>query len=70
MIYSSEINKVCGLCQMAEVRSETEMFCSRYGKTIPVNEEGCKKFKYDILKKKVRRMRRLKTNYNKEHFTL
>ncbi|MBR0089021.1 MAG: hypothetical protein IJP94_04170 [Clostridia bacterium] len=46
------------------------MFCSRYGKTIPVNEEGCKKFKYDILKKKVRRMRPLKTNYNKEDFTL
>lgn len=70
MIYSNEINKVCGLCQNAQVQSDTEIFCPRYGKVFPTNEEGCKKFKYDILKKKVRRMRRLKTNYNKEDFTL
>ena len=70
MIYSTEINKVCGLCQMAKVQSETEVFCPNSGKILPSNEEGCKKFKYDILKKKVRRMRRLKTNYSKEDFTL
>lgn len=70
MIYSTEINKVCGLCQAAKVQSETEIFCPVSGRILPSNEDGCKKFKYDILKKKVRRMRPLKTDYKKEDFTL
>ena len=56
MIYSQNINKVCAVCQMAHKKSEDEMYCD--------------KFKYDILKRHVRRMRKLKTNFNPEDFSL
>lgn len=70
MIYSNEINKICALCRMARAEGEEEIFCPKKKKNFPSNTEACKKFSYDILKRPVRRMRKLKTNYNKEDFTL
>ena len=72
MIYSEEINKVCGVCLYAQAveNCEYEMYCTIYKKYIPISNGECKKFKYDIFKKSVRRKRRLKTNFSSEDFSL
>lgn len=71
MIYSDDINKICGLCTMAKATdgNEDELFCTRTKKSTTVNN-SCAKFKYDIFKKPVRRKRRLKTNFTPEDFSL
>lgn len=70
MIYSTEINKICALCRMARSENDTEIFCEKKRKNFPANNDACKKFEYDILKKKVKRMRALQTGFKKEDFTL
>ncbi len=70
MIYSQDINKVCAVCQMARRLSDDEMYCGIKRQAVPVNGEACQKFRYDILKKNVRRMRKLKINYKPEDFSL
>ena len=63
MIYSQNINKVCAVCQMAHKKSEDEMYCDIKKQAVSVTDTACDKFKYDILKRHVRRMRKLKTNF-------
>ena len=70
MIYSDEINKICAVCVMATESGDGEILCTKKNKTFPATTTGCRKFRYDILKKRVKRMRRLKTDYKKEDFTL
>ena len=70
MIYSDDINKVCAVCVMAREGENGEMLCTLKNMSFPAATEACKKFRYDILKKNVRRMRHLKTDYKKEDFTL
>lgn len=70
MIYSPNINKICGLCQMAHKIENDNVYCDIKKVNIPLNTEGCDKFKYDILKRHVRRMKRLKTDFNPEDFSL
>lgn len=70
MIYSREINRICAVCQMAHKHSDEEMYCEQKKQAVPINGAACEKFRYDILKKNVRRMKRLKTNYNPEDFSL
>ena len=72
MIYSEDINKVCALCVNAEPipENEDEMYCKLYKKNTAITKNDCKKFKYDIFKKTVRRRRRLKKNFSAEDFTL
>ena len=70
MIYSQNINKVCAVCQMAHKKSEDEMYCDIKKQAVSVTDTACDKFKYDILKRHVRRMRKLKTNFNPEDFSL
>lgn len=72
MIYSEDINKVCALCVNAEPipENEDEMYCKLYKKNTAITKNDCKKFKYDIFKKVVRRKRRFKTSFSAEDFTL
>ncbi|MBQ3125259.1 MAG: hypothetical protein IJC09_07570 [Clostridia bacterium] len=72
MIYSDDINKVCGLCVYAQKLedSEDEMFCTLFKKNTATSQGDCKKFKYDIFKKTVRRKRRLKTEFTAEDFEI
>lgn len=71
MIYSDDINRVCGLCCFSRPTdgSEEELYCTKRKKNTTVTD-GCAKFKYDIFKKPVRRKRRLKTNFRAEDFEL
>ena len=70
MIYSKEINKVCAVCQKAKAADGEKMYCEIKKQDVEKADKACDKFIYDILKRPVRRMRRLKTNYKKEDFTL
>lgn len=70
MIYSQEINKICALCQKAQKHSEEEMYCEIKKQAVPMDGEACKKFSYDIMKRHVRRMKKLKTDYKAEDFSL
>lgn len=73
MIYSEDINKVCGLCVFAKSDTETdgkELLCTLFNKNKEVTESCCKKFKYDIFKKTVHRKRRLKTDFSADDFKL
>lgn len=71
MIYSEEINKICGLCQYAGhiEGDEDNMRCSLKHKDVELSREACRKFRYDILKKPVRRKKKLKT-YSAADFEL
>lgn len=44
------------------------MYCDIKKQAVSVTDTACDKFKYDILKRHVRRMRKLKTNFNPEDF--
>lgn len=70
MIYSQDINKICAVCQSAHKFSDEEMYCDRKKQTVGRNTTACEKFKYDILKRHVKRIRKLNTDFNKEDFTL
>ena len=70
LIYSDNINRVCGLCVHAEKRTDEEMRCTLRQKTVGISEPDCGKFEYDIFKKKVHKKRRLKTEFTAADFTL
>lgn len=70
MIYSQEINKICAVCAKARKHSNDEMYCEIKKQPVPMNGEACKKFSYDIMKRNVRRMRKLKTDFKAEDFSL
>lgn len=70
MIYSQDINKICAVCQMAHKHSDEEMYCDIKKQALPINSEACEKFKYDILKRHVRRTKKLKTHFKSEDFSL
>ena len=70
MIYSDNINRVCGLCCHAEKRTDDEMFCDLHKKTVPLSAPDCGRFEYDIFKKPVHRKRRLKTAFSADDFSL
>lgn len=70
MIYSDDIQKVCGLCVHAELRDGDERFCMRLKKNVQADNAGCRHYKYDILKRGVRRRRPLNTDFSEEDFKL
>lgn len=69
MIYSKEIDKKCAVCVHAEIRGE-DIYCAKKKQAVPLTEDACDRFSYDILKRHVRRAKKLKTNFNPEDFTL
>lgn len=70
MIYSQDINKICAVCQKAHKYSDEEMYCDIKKQAVPVNGKACERFSYDILKRHVKRMRKLKTDFKPEDFAL
>lgn len=72
MIYSEEINKICGLCLHAEYTdgSGDDMYCSKRRRNVTAGCEACRKFKYDILKRTARRKRKKLKTYSSSDFEL
>lgn len=72
MIFSENINKVCGLCENAEFTDDTHerVHCSILNKDCDIADAACDKFSYDIFKKRVHRRRAFKPTYNPDDFKL
>ncbi len=70
MIYSPDIQKICGLCRMSREAGGDEVYCIKKRRTVPKSNAACAKFSYDILKRKVKRGKRLRTDFDPEDFAL
>ncbi len=71
MIYSDEINRVCGLCEHASPTGEEGiMHCVKKRKDVEVSREACRKFQYDILKRTARRAKKQLKSYSPSDFEL
>ncbi len=71
MIYSKDIERVCGLCVYASIEENgDECECMRTKKRLPKSTEACKRFSYDIQKRVVRRPKKLNTEFSAEDFTI
>ena len=72
MIYSDDINKICGLCQKAQSvkGSETHMHCDLKNEYVPINREACEGFAYDIFKRPTRRRKKSTGKFKPEDFML
>ncbi len=73
MIYSPDINKKCALCQKAKLLNDNDgeiLLCALKGKTLPVDNDGCRKFEYDIFKRKVKRRKAYISNVKEEDLLL
>lgn len=70
MVYSSDIEQKCALCRHSKKidGKELEVVCEKKG--VVSSTYVCKKFKYDIFKKKVRRRKPLDTDYSPEDFSI
>lgn len=55
---------------MAHKYSDDEMYCDIKREPVPLGGAACDKFIYDILKRRVRRMKKLNTDFNPEDFSL
>ncbi len=73
MIYSPDINKKCALCRKAKLLNGDEgeiLLCELKGKTFPTDNDGCKKFEYDIFKRKVKRRKAYISSVKEEDLLL
>lgn len=71
MIYSEEINRVCGLCAHAvPAEGEDLVYCEKKRRSRPVTCAACKKFQYDILKRTARRKQKKLKTYSPSDFEL
>lgn len=71
MIYSEEINKVCGLCARAVPTDDDEqVYCEKKCKSRPVTCRACRKFQYDILKRTAKRNRKKFKAFSPSDFEL
>lgn len=72
MIYSENINKICGLCVKAKPIKgmDTHMQCTKRNECVPISNEACAKFEYDIFKRNTRRRKKSAAKFNAEDFKL
>lgn len=69
-LWSQENPDICRFCAFAKPVVTTEDIYCEKKKTYFSQEFTCKKFKYDILKKEVRRAKSQTIKYDKESFEI
>lgn len=69
-MYSDEIPKICGFCALAEKTTDDEVHCRKKFCTREITDEACRHYRYDILKREVRRKKTFKTDLKPEDFEL
>lgn len=71
-MYSDDIEKVCSLCEFAQIPigDASTIYCRKRKKDVGITDDVCKHYKYDILKRKVRRKKPYTTALNPEDFEI
>lgn len=68
-MYSNDIEPKCVLCLFGEpIPNTMDIMCEKYG--VVAYNHGCRKFKYDIFKKKVHRRAAAESGYSAEDFSI
>lgn len=73
MIYSPDIEKKCLLCVNARIvgTDDTEfIICTKKNKPVELNQKACRKFRYDIFKKEVKRRKTYIPDVSPEELTI
>lgn len=72
MIYSENINKICGLCVKAKPLkgSSTHMCCEKRNECVSISNNACSDFEYDIFKRHTRRRKKSAAKFSAEDFKL
>ena len=69
-LWEEEELKICRFCAFgARITSSEDVFCEKK-KQIISEDNSCKKYRYDVLKKEVRRRPQKKNNFNKGDFEI
>ena len=69
-MYSEDIPKICGFCALASKMDEDTVHCNKKACTRQITDEVCRHYRYDILKRQVRRKKAFKTDLKPEDFEL
>lgn len=70
MIFKNKPDPMCCFCQFMTEDSSGKLFCSQKNKEV-AEEDKCRKYKYDIFKKKILPKKKLDfSKYSKEDFRL
>lgn len=69
-IYSDEIPKICSFCAFSDKYDDDSVYCRKKMKNTDIDAEACKYYKYDILKRAVRRKRQFSVDLNPEDFEI
>lgn len=68
-MYSPDIEKKCATCQFAKkIDGTMDMLCKTRG--VVSYNYICRKYKYDIFKKKIHKKKSLDTNYTADDFSI
>lgn len=69
-LWTQEEPDICRFCAFANIISANETIYCEKKKKFTEEENTCRKFKYDILKKTFKRRKAQTTTYNKEQFEI
>lgn len=69
-IYSDEIPKLCSFCEFSDKINDELVLCRKKNKNMNIDDEACKHYKYNILKRNVRRKKTLSADFKPEDFEL
>ena len=68
-MYSKDIDPKCALCQKSSpMPGTTDMVCEIHG--VVAYNYSCKRYKYDIFKKKIHPKRRADNSFSAEDFAI
>ena len=69
-LWEEEEYKICRFCAFAKrVSVLEEVYCEKKKQVVP-EDSVCRKYKYDILKKELRRRKAVSRKYNKGDFEI
>ena len=69
-IYSNEIPKICSFCEFSDKSGDDSVYCRKKTKNMDITAEACKYYKYDILKRNVRRKRQFSVELDPKDFEI
>ncbi len=69
-IYSDEIPKICSFCTFSDKSGDDFVYCRKKMKNMDITAEACRYYKYNILKRTVRRKKQFNVNLDPKDFEI